>query len=392
MDQNGEATGGPGVESTWTSGDKDGVGTAYSGSSRVWYTLRRGHLTELYYPTLDTPQVRDVRLLITDGETFLDDEGNDHPSSVERMCPSLGYKITRNRPECKYVMDKVVLSDPHLPCVLQRVRVHGAGASLKKLKLYVVCNPHIGMSGAANEGHVFLSSGRWILIAEGGKRWLAMAANCPFARTSVGFVGESDGVGELTKTFAMTRDYSHAHGGNVSLIGEIDLGKHPEFVLGIAFGESRHSALTALFQSLAVSFDHHQERFVAQWNNAVTSRRPLEHRSFDKGNLYRSSFSLLLAHEDKTYQGAMIASLSIPWAMREKTPTGLADITSFGRGIWCSRRQPCWLRGKNRRRCEHSSTWRLLNLPTAGFRRAFGWMAARRRIIRSLMKWHFPCC
>ena len=35
--------------------------------------------------------------------------------------------------------------------------------------------------------------------------------------------------------------------------------------------------------------------------------------SGDGGRLYHSSHSLLLAHEDKTYPGAMIASLSIPW-------------------------------------------------------------------------------
>ncbi len=39
----------------------------------------------------------------------------------------------------------------------------------------------------------------------------------------------------------------------------------------------------------------------------------MEHASGDGGRLYRRSHSLLLAHEDKTYPGAMIASLSIPW-------------------------------------------------------------------------------
>ncbi|MGB8472470.1 MAG: glycoside hydrolase family 15 protein, partial [Candidatus Acidiferrum sp.] len=41
--------------------------------------------------------------------------------------------------------------------------------------------------------------------------------------------------------------------------------------------------------------------------------RPLAKFSSDNGNLYHSSFSLLLAHEDKSYPGALIASLSIPW-------------------------------------------------------------------------------
>jgi glucoamylase len=35
--------------------------------------------------------------------------------------------------------------------------------------------------------------------------------------------------------------------------------------------------------------------------------------SYDGGGLYRASCSLLLAHEDKTYPGALIASLTIPW-------------------------------------------------------------------------------
>jgi glucoamylase len=41
--------------------------------------------------------------------------------------------------------------------------------------------------------------------------------------------------------------------------------------------------------------------------------RPLEKSSFDQGNLFKSSVSLLLAHEDKSYPGALIASLAIPW-------------------------------------------------------------------------------
>jgi len=33
------APGGPGIEPQWTHGSKVAVGTAYSTSSRVWYTL-----------------------------------------------------------------------------------------------------------------------------------------------------------------------------------------------------------------------------------------------------------------------------------------------------------------------------------------------------------------
>ena len=86
-----------------------------------------------------------------------------------------------------------------------------------------------------------------------------------------------------------------------------------EFTLGLAFGDSFHSVATTLFQSLDLPFDRQRQRFIEQWDRACTHILPLEERAGDGGNLYHVSNSLLLAHEDKRYQGAMIASLSIPW-------------------------------------------------------------------------------
>lgn len=67
------APGGPGIPPRWTRGAKDAVGTAYAVSSRVWYTLSNGVITEVYYPTIDTHQLRDIQFLVTDGETFFHD-------------------------------------------------------------------------------------------------------------------------------------------------------------------------------------------------------------------------------------------------------------------------------------------------------------------------------
>src|ERR1035441_8173984 len=48
-----KAFGWPGIEPRWTHGGKDGVGTAYAASSRVWFTFWNGIVTEVYYPTVD---------------------------------------------------------------------------------------------------------------------------------------------------------------------------------------------------------------------------------------------------------------------------------------------------------------------------------------------------
>jgi hypothetical protein len=60
------AFGAPGDEALWTGAAKDGVGTAHSFGGRVWFTIGRGILTEVYYPTIDRPQIRDLEFLFSD--------------------------------------------------------------------------------------------------------------------------------------------------------------------------------------------------------------------------------------------------------------------------------------------------------------------------------------
>src|SRR5215207_11225520 len=109
-----EAFGKPGIEPRWTHGDKEAVGTAYSASSRLWFTIWRGIVTEIYYPTVDRPQVRDLQYLITDGETFFHEERRHLESQIERLDPALGYRIKNSDPGQGYVLEKEVIADPHL--------------------------------------------------------------------------------------------------------------------------------------------------------------------------------------------------------------------------------------------------------------------------------------
>ncbi len=79
------ATGGPGIPPRWTYSAKDVIGTAYSVASSVWYTVSDGVISEVYYPTLDRPQIRDLQFLVTDGETFFHDPHRSLISSVEYL-------------------------------------------------------------------------------------------------------------------------------------------------------------------------------------------------------------------------------------------------------------------------------------------------------------------
>ena len=312
-DQNG-AFGRPGIHPRWTHGGKDGVGTAYAASSQIWFTLWNGIVTEVYYPTVDRPQLRDLQYLITDGKSFFHEEKRHLKSQFQRLSDhTLGYRCTNSDPEGRYSVVKEIITDPHLPCVLQRTRLTGDELFLSQLKLYALCAPHLEVGGWGNNGYVAELDGRKILMAQKQGTWLALAATVPFTRVSCGYVGRSDGWTDLADNFQLDWQFDHATDGNIALTGELAVSGHREFTLGLAFGDTQHHAITTLLQALGIPFDEHHKRYTQQWDRTSAHQLPLEKVSSDKGNLYHSSFSLLLAHEDKSYPGALIASLSIPW-------------------------------------------------------------------------------
>src|SRR3990170_1999451 len=98
-----EAFGGPGIVPRWTHGAKEGVGTAYSATSHVWFTLWNGVVTEVYYPTIDRPQIRDIQYLVTDGESFFHEEKRHLHTETRRISDhALAFEITNNDPDGRY--------------------------------------------------------------------------------------------------------------------------------------------------------------------------------------------------------------------------------------------------------------------------------------------------
>jgi glucoamylase len=133
-----------------------------------------------------------------------------------------------------------------------------------------------------------------------------------FTRRSIGYVGFSDGWQDLMDNFKMDWEFEQAENGNIALTGEIDLSAGMEFTLGVGFGRTRHSASTHLLQTFATPFARQREKYVRQWRR---TRAEIDLRKYTKdgGEMLRLSQGVLLAHEDKTCQGAFVASLSIPW-------------------------------------------------------------------------------
>ena len=306
------APGGPGIEPRWTRGAKVAVGTAYSTSSNVWYTLDCGCITEVYYPTIDSPQIRDLQFLITDGETFFHDERRNFVGQIDCISEeALGFEVINREKEGRYSIHKTVLGDPHQNCLLVRARLDAPAELAPKLRMYVLCAPHLEIGGWHNNGEILRRRGYTFLTAHKGNTWLVIGASIPFTECSCGYVGVNDGWTDLADNYRLDWRYESALDGNIALTGGLDLSRGAEFTIGLAFGSTRHNALSTLVQSLSIPFGQTREDFIREW--VRTSKRFALAATSNISKLFERSVNLLLAHEDKTYPGALIASLSIPW-------------------------------------------------------------------------------
>ena len=310
------AFGAPGIEPRWTSSAKEGLGTAYHSSCRLWFTLSHGIVNEIYYPHVDQPNTRDFQFLISDGETFCHEEKRDLDHKLEypeRDCPF--YRLTNTEPNGRYRLIKYVLTDPHRSVLLVHTKLEVLDKSLHgKLKLYALLAPHIARHGAGNSGWCSETSGLKFLRAERAGTHLVMGCTAGFLRRSVGYVGSSDGWQDLMDNFKMDWEFCAAENGNIALTGEIDLSRRHEFTIGIALGGSCQSTLAKLLQSLAEPFDSQRENYIRQWQRTVVNPKfDFNADTSDGGHIYRLSRCILLAHEDKSFQGALVASMSIPW-------------------------------------------------------------------------------
>jgi len=297
---------------------------AASSSSRVWFTLARGIVTEVYYPRVDQANIRDLQLIVTNGKAWFSEEERDADTTTRWIDQGVpGYRIT-NRKQGKYSIVKTVLTDPDLDVLLQEVRFEALEGSLADYRLFVLLAPHIANQGFGNNGWVGDYRGLPMLFAERAGTSLALVCSVPFTARSCGYVGTSDGWQILKRDFYLTAQYDEARDGNIALTGEIDLAACSDpsgvarCVLALGFGRGSDAAALRARQSLQKEFSEIVNRYVDGWQQAGGQSS----RTTGFPDLYHASIAVLRCHEDKNFPGATVASLSIPWGKTRGTDLG----------------------------------------------------------------------
>jgi len=306
------APGAPGISPSWTSSTKDMVGTSL-GQARLWFTLGFGVVNEIYYPRVDIPQIRDLGFIVAGPGGFWSEVKRNQDYTLRLLAPGVPAVEVIHKHE-RYTLRLRITPDPRRDVLVIECRLEGD----PELRLYALLAPHLGATGRDNVAAVERYRGRRILWAEQGPFGCALAAAGPrqndvLGRASAGYVGASDGWQDFNHNGAMTWEYGVAGPGNVALTGELP----PRAVLALGFGSSAESAATLAISSLIQPFDNVIQQQIVDWEEWQASCSKHGSPTLDLPDAIREEFLtsaiVLRAHLDKTYPGAMVASLSVPW-------------------------------------------------------------------------------
>lgn len=318
-----EAPGRPGLPPHWASGQKMGIGTSYEAYdldgkysplsrtapiSRVWFTLAEGVLTETYFPTIDMAQSQQTELLITDGKTFLEEEKNG-THTIEWLDPKAPiFRITTQDPQNRYTITKVFFTHPEKNIVYIQYQIQPHQANLT---FYLCHSPHALNSGLDDSGEI--RSQTW--LAYEGNSFQALATSPPLSSSTVGFAGISDGLTSLRKNFSLSPPYyDTALKGHIRFVGALPSSDSIiAFTVALGFGFNAKETLDLTEKALQENLEKLKNQYIQEWHSYFTHVLDLSSVSQDEGKEFYASGVLLKTHEDKTYEGAIVASLSIPW-------------------------------------------------------------------------------
>ncbi len=336
---------GPGAVSHFDLARKDCLGTSRSGASKVWFTVAGGVLSDVYYPTVDNTNVETLQYVVTDGSSFTDLQSRDMTYSVDVDAGGMECRVTATAKSGRYRIVTDYLTDPDSNAVVMQVRLR----SLRKgpLALYVVFDPTVngnGGGGAGNGGAdsatVDTSKGHSILVAadpvtatNAANRDYAQpvvaALDGPFAQATSGFAGApSDARVQLDAAHALTTTYTDAAGGNVVQAARVGCRDDKPFTITLGFGATRGEAVGVAEAAGRGDFDRVERDYARGWDKYDRSLVRPRKLHDELEDAYYVSANVLKASEDKTFPGAIVASLASPWG--QAVSAGDPNNTYFG--------------------------------------------------------------
>ncbi|HET7246741.1 MAG TPA: glucodextranase DOMON-like domain-containing protein [Streptosporangiaceae bacterium] len=346
------APGAPGAPSYFDLARKDCVGTATSAASKVWYTVAGGALSDVYEPTIDNTNVSTLQYIVTDGSTFTDLQTRDMTYTVAADPTGMACTVTATDTDHGYQIVTTYITDPARDTVLMHTRLSalpGSGTNVADLHLYARLDAHVNGNGGggsdnagANSGVIDTSTGSPVPVIDSTNTvtnaanrdyavptYMALDASLSSPAASVGYAGSaSDGLTQLDLDHALTR-YDSAPDGHITATEDVTPARGHPVTLALGFGRSQAAAVSTAGRSLRQPFGISALKYAAGWLRYDAGLRPpFGHVTGaaarrDRGAIlhYYLSANVIKASVDKTFPGAIVASLASPWG--QSVPAGV---------------------------------------------------------------------
>lgn len=300
------APGGPGAPPSWGPGRKDGFGTAAGSASRVWFTIARGNLSEVFYPALDQPALHDLRFFIAAPGIPPVDDAAEAVHRLTWLRPGVPALTVESRHD-EYVLVKEYLCDPELNALL----IAGTfDPGLPDLRLYLQAGAHVRPQTPGNDASVSDQRPPVLHLRQGDTH---IAISGPFKEATAGYREASDLQVQLHDSdgdFEAT--YTEATAGNVTVGAQ--LGIHAgAFQVAVGFGRSRPDAEEAAREMLRKGAARVRDAFAEAWRVLPDLPKGMAQVSGDEGALAAKSLAVLRCLEDKEARGAFVAAPAAPW-------------------------------------------------------------------------------
>ncbi|HET6867021.1 MAG TPA: glucodextranase DOMON-like domain-containing protein, partial [Solirubrobacteraceae bacterium] len=318
----------PGSESYFDLARKDCVGTARNTSSKVWFTVADGVLSDTYWPTVDATNVHTLQYLVTDGRTFTDLQTRDMTYKVLPDFTGMSCTVVATPKAARgYSITTTYIADPGHDAVLMRTRFNAPRGD----QLYVRLDPLAGGTGgggtqnAGGNSAVVTSQGAPVAsntntVTNASNRdyavptFMALESSDGFSSASVGYADSaSDGLTMLDSARALT-PYNSAPNGHVTLTAGVAVPHDRTVDLALGFGETQADALSTAGRAVSQRFADAWSRYEAGWLRYDHGlRRPSLRLGAAAVREYYESVNVVKASEDKTFPGAIAAGLASPW-------------------------------------------------------------------------------
>jgi len=263
-------------------------------------------MTEVYYPTVDVANTRMLEFIVVSGggeRPRVEVESADTTHRTEVLdSRALSFRQINTAKNNSYTITKTYTTDPQRHTVLINVRFESRTGG--PYSLYVYHDAALNNSGM----HDSAWTEEGALLASDADKTAALVSSIGFDETTGGYFETSDGLVQLRRDGRLVNRYVRAADGNVVQVARVK--SDAPFTLALGFGREPIEALQNARLSLAKGFAAARGEYENGWHQYLKSLR----RAAAK---YQAQFDMaamvLKAHEDKTFRGAMIASLSVPW-------------------------------------------------------------------------------